>query len=476
MADSLNLGARVKVLRRRAGLTQAQLAERLEISPSYVNLIEKNRRPLTVPLLLKIAREFKVDLESFAVDETEKLATDLMEVFADPLFEGHRIKSTDVRELAQTHTGVGRSVLTLYNALRTSRDSADNLAEQVADGMATEQAGLPSEEVSDFIQHHMNHFPALEDAAERLWADARLRSDRLYDGLVRYMEERLDVRVQVATVAAMEGSVRRYDPERRVLLMSEVLAPRSRMFQVAHQLGLLTCGDIFDELQQDEILTTEESRKVSRVALANYYAAALLMPYERILEAAETERYDIELLGHRFRTSFEQVCHRLTTLRRRGFEGIPFHFVRVDIAGNVSKRFSASGIRIARFSGLCPRWNIFRAFLTPGLINVQMSEANDDERYFCIARTVNHGRAGFHAQPTMHAVALGCHIDHAPKLVYGDGMDLRSDKLVVPIGTACRLCDRRDCEQRAFPALTTPLRIDENDRGLSFYAPAARPE
>jgi predicted transcriptional regulator len=195
------------------------------------------------------------------------------------------------------------------------------------------------------------------------------------------------------------------------------------------------------------------------------------MPYQSFLEAARTERYDIDLIGHRFRASFEQTCHRLTTLRRPGAEGVPFHMVRVDIAGNISKRFSASGLRFARFSGACPRWSVFEAFTTPGLIRTQLSQMPDGAAYFWIARTVSRESGGWHSPRSMVALGLGCEASRARELVYADGIDLENREVMVPVGTTCRLCERMDCEQRAFPPLQHPLRVNENVRGLSFYAP-----
>jgi hypothetical protein len=250
-----------------------------------------------------------------------------------------------------------------------------------------------------------------------------------------------------------------------------VLPPRSRRFQLAHQVGLITQSEILDRLIRDESLTTQESRSLARVALANYFAAALLMPYQPFLDAAKAERYDIELLAHRFGASFEQVCHRLTTLRRPGSEGVPLHFLRIDIAGNISKRFSGSGIRFARFSGACPRWNVHAAFMTPGMIRTQLSRMEDGAVYFCIARTVRSDRGGYNAPHTVQAIGLGCEVRYARELVYSDGVDVDNPNAATPVGVTCRICSHLDCEQRAFPALQHPLRIDENVRGVSFFAP-----
>jgi predicted transcriptional regulator len=259
-----------------------------------------------------------------------------------------------------------------------------------------------------------------------------------------------------------------------VLYLSEVLRRGSRNFQLAYQVGLLAQAAALDRIAADPHLTSESSRALARVALANYFAGAVLMPYRPFLDAARAERYDIELLCHRFRASFEQTCHRLTTLRRPGAEGVPFHMVRVDIAGNISKRFSASGLRFARFSGACPRWAVFEAFTTPGMIRTQLSRMPDGATYFWIARTVSREGGGFHAPRSMLGVALGCEASLAKELVYADGVNLESREAVVPVGLTCRLCERMDCEQRAFPPLQHPLKVNANVRGVSFYAPVER--
>jgi hypothetical protein len=316
----------------------------------------------------------------------------------------------------------------------------------------------------------VNYFPELEDGAELLWRSGMLAGD-LYEGMVHYLDDHHGVEVRIATAAAMQGAVRRYDPAKRVLTLSEALRRGSRNFQVAYQVGLLTQQAALERLARDPLLTTDESRALCRVALASYFAGAVVMPYEPFLAAARSERYDIEVLGNRFRASFEQVCHRLTTLRRRGVEGVPFHFVRIDVAGNISKRFSASGLRFARFSGACPRWNVFAAFLTPGMIRTQLSQMPDGATYFWVARTLRKSSGGYHAPHGMFALGLGCEVRYAKELVYADGVDLGNREAIVPVGVTCRLCERMDCEQRAFPSLQHPLQVHENVRGVSFYAP-----
>ncbi len=474
-SETSSIAARVRSFRRRENMSQVQLAERLSISPGYLNLIEHNRRPLTASLLIKLAQIFQLDLQAFSPEGEARLSADLLEVFGDAVFESQDITTAEVRDLVVQSPTIARALLTLYQAYRSAQESADTLAMKLSEGEALpgiDRSRLPTEEVNDLIQRHGNYFAELEEGAEAVWRRADLSIANVYDGLVRYLQDVEGVEVRVETVGAMRGALRRYDPERRVLTLSEVLRRGSRNFQVAHQLGLLTQRPALDRIAREASLIGE-AEEMARVALANYFAGAVLMPYEPFLEAARSERYDIVVLSNRFRTSFEQVCHRLTTLRRPGAEGVPFHFVRIDVAGNISKRFSASGFRFARFSGACPRWNVFAAFLTPGMIRTQLSQMPDGSMFFWVARTIRKDAAGYHAPHTVFAVGIGCDVRDARKLVYADGVNVDSREAAVPVGVTCRLCDRMDCEQRAFPPLQHPLKIDEHVRGISFYAPVA---
>jgi len=471
------LGHKVRTLRRRERLSQSELASRLGISASYLNLIENNHRPLPSALLLRLAEMFEVELHSFAADDESRLTAALFEVLSDPLFEAEEVMASDVRELPSQNPAVARALISLYGAYRGANAAADALSARLFEGERAGRVGLnhvSSEEVSDLIQRHNNHFPELELAAERLWQEAKLEPNDLYSGLVRHLKKAHGVHVRIVPAGAPERLLRQYDPAERTLLLSELLPNRSRKMQLAYQIGLLTQADVLQRLTDDPLLTSEPSNTLARVALANYFAAAVLMPYEAFLAAAREVRYDVDVIGRRFGTSFEQVTHRLTTLRRPKAEGIPFHMIRIDVAGNISKRFSASGISIARFSGACPRWNIFTAFATPGMIRIQLSRMPDGSSYFCIARTVQADNHGYHSPPRVHAVGLGCSLGRARELIYADGLNLDNLAAAVPVGVSCRLCERTHCEQRVFPPLREPIVIDENRRGVSIYAPVPR--
>jgi predicted transcriptional regulator/transcriptional regulator with XRE-family HTH domain len=472
------LGNKVRQLRKRRGLTQAKLAEQLGISASYMNLIEHNRRAVTVPVLLRLADVLGADLGQFTPDDEARLVGELTEVFGDSTLAGHEVGPSDLADLVQTSPSACRAVLDLYRAYRSVRDEARAMAERYAGGAAAGAGDPvpPEDQVTDLIQQHHNYFPGLEAAAERLSDATPPGTGEIDRQLVRHLLEQHGVTVEVVPGDPGGSVVRRFDLAQRKLMLSEVLAPRSRNFQLAHQVALLGCRDEIDAVLARARPTTPDARALARVALANYFAGAVLMPYAAFLEATREVRYDVEMLGHRFRTSFEQVCHRLTTLQRPGAGGVPFHFVRVDIAGNVSKRFAASGIRFSRYGGSCPRWNVHAAFLSPGFIRTQISRMPDGTTFFCIARTVRKEGGGFLVPQTRLAIGLGCEISHARELVYADGVDLDNLGAAVPIGVTCRLCERTDCRQRAFPPLLHAMDVNENVHGASFYMAETRPE
>ncbi len=478
MNRKVMLGHKIRRLRRELNLTQAQMAERLGLSPSYFNLIENNQRPATVNLLLKLSQAFEIDMQTFADTDEVRLVNQLTEVFGDPLFRDADIKKHDLRELAVVAPTLGEAVLELYQAYREAHDAARALAERVADRdklQLLQTKAFPLEEVRDFLQAQGNHFPDLEVAAEGLWRDAGLDGEDLYRGLVEHLQRRHQVKVKRMPIEVMGHALRRFDLHSRRLLLSELIVPQARAFQLAVTIARLEHGRLIDAIVDEANFSGDEARGLARIGLANYVAGAVQLPYDRFIQAVRDLRYDIELLQHRFDATFEQVCHRLTTLQRPNARGVPFFLIRVDKAGNVSKRFSAAPLQFARFGGACPRWNVYDAFATPGTLITQLAEMTDGKRCFFIARTVSKTGGGSKTPPQQFALALGCEVAHAPNLVYADGLSLDSDA-AVPIGINCRLCERLDCSQRAYPPLNHKLIIDENKRGQSAFTftPAAQ--
>jgi predicted transcriptional regulator/transcriptional regulator with XRE-family HTH domain len=466
MARKALLGAKLRRLRQDRGLTQAQMAGELGISPSYLNLIEHNERPVTVALLLKLGKAFDVDLQALSDDDERKLTLALREVFADGALQQHEIRPEEVQELVGASPRAARAIIDLYRAFRSAREDAQALVLSTAPASAKggRRITLPTEEARDFFHDRTNHFPAIEDAAEALWREGQLDADDLDRGL------RAELKRRGVTVAiANDGALRRYDAGSRTLTLSALLGRASRVFHMAYHLGLSDAGPAIDAILAEAKLASKETETLCRVGLVNYFAGAVLMPYEAILAAAREARYDIDVLGRRFDVSFEQVCHRLSTLQRPGARGVPFYLVRVDIAGNISKRFSAAGFHFSRFGGSCPRWIVFDAFRTPGLIRTQLARLPDGTAFFCIARTVSKESAGWHAPASQLAIGLGCDIGHARELVYADGLDLERADAATEIGVGCRLCERADCRQRAFPPLQHRLLLDERVKGVGAY-------
>lgn len=467
-------GRKVRGLRLKAGLSQADLAQRIGISASYLNLIEHERRPVTAGVLVRLAQVLDIDLRSVASGLDAQLVQDLLEVFSDPLFEGAAPAEAELRDLAASSPEAARAITRLHHAYSQAQSSARTLASRVLDhedlpGSAS--AEMSPEQVTEFLQERRNHFPELEAQAERVWKDGHLEGEDLFAALCGYLERRLQVRVSVLKVGAMRGAVRRYDPAKRTLELSEVLRRGSRNFHLAYQIGLLEDSELLDRLTRHPSLASDEARTLGRVTLSSYFAAAVLMPYAEFLAAAEAERYDLDVLQHRFRANFEQVCHRLCTLQRPGAEGVPLFMVRIDVAGNISKKFSANSVRFPRYGGICPLRNVHAAFLQPNVLRLQVSRLPDGVAFFSVARTIRRHRGGYHTPEIIHAIELGCEIDAAHRLVYADGMDLSKLAGVVPVGTTCRLCERMGCGARAFPSIQAPLAVDENVRGVSFFAP-----
>ena len=475
MQGKVMAGQRVRRLRRERGLTQARMAAQLGISTSYLNLIERSQRPVTVPFLLKLGQAFDIDLQRFAEDDEGRVTAQLREVFGDPLFARSRLGDQDIRDAAQASPALGDAVIHLFRAYRdlleNTVNGAKGLSADGADGPAAPvagAAGVPSEEVQDVIQARSGYFPELEEAAERLWGDAGLDADSLQEGLRAVLADAHGLKVRIMPADVMHDLVRRYDRHGRRVLLSDALAPEERVFQLAHQLALLGWHELLDDIA-DQSGLQGEARRLLAIALADYFAGACIMPYERFHAAAEALDYDIDLLGRRFGASFEHVCQRLVALQRPGAKGVPFFLVHLDCAGNVLRRLDGGGFRFARFGGLCPRWGVHRAFQAPGETRLDIVEMRDGARFLTLARMVARPGAG-HALPGQQlVVVIGCPLSHANRLVYGSGLDPERPPGVTPIGVNCRLCERTDCSARAYPPAGRRLIVDENQQGLTPY-------
>lgn len=472
-ADSgkkLFVGPRFRRLRQQLGLSQTQIAEGLGISPSYVNLIERNQRPVTAQLLLRLAETYDLDLRDLATADEDRFFAELNEVFSDPLFRQIDVPKQELRDLAELCPGVTHALQRLYAAYTEARRGETLVAAQIAgrdDAPAFE--ANPIERVRDLIEANRNYFPELEQAAEALRDEINVAHHELFGALSARLREKHSVSVRIMPLDVMRETLRRFDRHRRQLLISELIDPPGRAFQLAFQIALIEHSTVLDGLAARAGALDDTAKRLYRVTLANYFAAAAMMPYTAFHGAAESLGYDLSVLGQRFNAGFEHVCHRLTTLQRPNARGVPFFMLRVDTAGNVSKRFSSGTFPFSKFGGTCPLWNVHATFDTPGRLLTQVIELPDGSRYFSLAQTVRRPPAPYPQPQPRHAIGLGCDVRYAAKLVYAAGLDLAKAE-PTPIGVNCRLCERENCAQRAEPPLTRTLLLDENTRRVTSFA------
>nr|WP_157340790.1 short-chain fatty acyl-CoA regulator family protein [Bradyrhizobium pachyrhizi] len=463
------VGPRFRRIRQQLGLSQTQIAEGLGISPSYINLIERNQRPVTAQILLRLAETYDLDLRDLATADEDRFFAELNEIFSDPLFRQIDLPKQELRDLAELCPGVTHALQRLYAAYTEARRGETLVAAQMADREGSQFDANPIERVRDLIEANRNYFPELETAAENLRDELNVPTEGLFTALTTRLREKHSILTRVMPVDVMRETLRRFDRHRRQLLISELVDSSGRSFQLALQIGFVECGAAIDAIVSRAGPLDDTARRLYRITLANYFAAAAMMPYQAFHSAAEALSYDVHVLAQRFNAGFEQVCHRLTTLQRPNARGVPFFLLRVDNAGNVSKRFSSGTFPFSKFGGTCPLWNVHSTFDMPDRLLSQVIELPDGTRYFSIAQMVRRPVAPYPQPQPRFAIGLGCEIRHAAKLVYATGMDLEKVE-GTPIGVNCRLCERENCSQRAEPPITRTLILDETTRRVSSFA------
>jgi predicted transcriptional regulator/plasmid maintenance system antidote protein VapI len=465
----LFLGVRLKRLRRELGLTQSRMAEDLGVSPSYLNHLERNQRPVTAQVLLRLAEVYDIDVRSLSADQDAAGAQDLSEVLADQLFRDLGIPRHEIAEVAENAPGVADAIVRLYRAYDDRRRLADLGAfDRSEDGEGPGPAITPSDWVRDYIQSQRNFFADLDEMGETLAAELKPEVQGFVTSARNRLAERHGVQVRVLPMEVLPDSIRRYDHHRRRLMLSELLGGPGRAFAIAYQLALLEHDAELNTMVERSGAPVGPTRRLLKVSLANYLAAATMMPYETFRDTCEKTLYDIALVRARFGASFEQVCHRLTTLSRPTARGVPFFMLRVDSAGNISKRFAGAAFPFSRFGGTCPRWKIHSAFRTPGKIITQIVETPDGARYFTLSRTVWRIASPYAEEDSELAVGLGCELKHAGRLIYARGLDL-ANPVVTEIGPACRVCERPVCPQRAAEPVSRTLTVDDFTKSISPY-------
>ncbi|PZQ83281.1 MAG: XRE family transcriptional regulator [Ancylobacter novellus] len=475
MSKKVFAGHAVRHVRERLGLTQIDFARRLSLSPSYINQIESNQRPVTAAVLLAISRTFDVDITRFGADDLDRIVADLREALADPVFRGMEPSLQDLKNATTHAPAFAHAFLRLHGAMRrleerrAAHDDAVVSVDRAVDGGAPPEDArnlAPYEEVRDHFHYIDNYVDGLDRAAEERNAalDLFARADAV-EVLVQHLRQRHDIVVDVAPADELDAPLLAYDRRRRTAALSRTQGRAGQAFRLAALIARFEQSERIDQHVLDAGFRSNTAREVCRLSLQNYYAGALILPYRRFARLAREKRHDLDLLAAMTGASLEQVCHRLSTLQRPGEKGVPFYFLKVDRAGNVIKRHSATRFQFARYGGACPVWNVHEAFEQPARTLVQVGEMPDSVRYLCLARAASRPPTRHGQRERRFALGLGCEISYAGELVYSDGLDLRAAS-VAPLGVNCRICPRAACPERAFPPLDREIALDPDRRGV----------
>jgi XRE family transcriptional regulator, fatty acid utilization regulator len=460
------VGPQLRQLRRERHQTQAEMAKVLGVSPGYVNLLENNERSLSIRVLMALADHYGVDWRDIVTDKTSNQLAELRSVIKDPMFSA----TPDLTELRAAIDHAPTLVEQFLHLYGVHRNTLERMMRQ-GPGVATDRLLATSAEavVHDFFRDNSNYFHDLELAAETLRAMEANEPDDIYVTLKARLLNTHGIRIKRRTIEEMTQALRVYDKENRVIYLSEALDYSNVTFQLAHVVCLIELQELLKKLTSIKKINAKTSLARCHVELANYFAAAFLMPYEPFLREAESMGYDIDRLAARFGVSFEQTCHRLTTLQRPGAQGVPFFFLRVDKAGNVTKRFNSTSFHLAEYGGACPVWQVHMAFRLAGVIIPQFVELPDGDRFFTVNRTVDRPTTNFETQDHRLAVSLGCELKYAEKLGYVAAYNLDDERIFSRIGINCHVCPRQACSQRAHQPLFMDLPLDTSRRGKTRY-------
>ncbi len=460
--QKLYAGAKLRETRLGLGLTQKAFAQKLGVSLPYLNQMENNNRPVSTGVVLALAQEFGFDVTQLSTGDAERMVTDMREALADPVFGDTAPPLADLRLAASNAPALARAFLELHRNYRQTHERLASLDEALGREGSTLRPS-PWEEVRDFFHYCDNYIDAVDRAAEHFAAPKGQRRN-----VEQAATETLN-QLGIGLKYEKGATLRRFDADTGTLTLAANAAGATRRFQLLHQLALITQNDLLEAMLDLARFHSDAARAIAKIGLANYFAGAALLPYTAFQQAAADTRHDLEQLADMFGASIEQVAHRLSTLQRPGAKGVPFFFVRVDQAGTITKRHSATRLQFARFGGACPLWNVHQAFETPGRFLRQLAETPDGVRYVCLARDVSKPGGSFRAPVRRYAIGLGCEVTHADRLIYADDLDTNNPQAFEPIGISCRICERKTCHQRSVPPLERPLSIDPNRRGVLPY-------
>ena len=467
---NLKIGPKIKAFRRQLGLQANKLAEDLSISPSYLNLIEAGKRKIDGDLLLKICERLNIDLSHLNAKSDINLENTISEILDDKLFEDLDILAPEVKDLVSTNPKIGKAIVRLGDILKKKDHELINKIEKISGKIVDNRKNsFPGEVISDFLQEQKNYFPKLEEFANKVFQKIQIDNRTRYLSLCEYLKKEYSITVKDVIPEENKPFSKIYNKQNKELLLSDYSSLETKKLHAAAQIAQLGAMKEVDYYLSKFSFPTLESKNLTKVALLNYCGAAILMPYKPFHTECKKLKYDLELLQNTFATSFEQVAHRVTCLQDPKLPGIPFHMLRVDMAGNISKRFSLSGIEIPRYGGACPRWNVYSAFTRPGVMQVAVSKMTNGEKYVCIARTVEKGIGRYGQAKSILSIGLGCDAKYAKDFVYTQNLNIQDKQNEIPIGVSCRTCDRLDCSQRAFPPLHKKFDVDINSRGVSIY-------
>lgn len=458
-------GSRLRELRAERGIKQADFAETIGISTSYLSQIEHDDRPLTPTLLDRLQKLFPLEWEEVAAEAGDRRAGALREAAADPLFSASPLSPEQLERAALQQPQLAEQFVALHAAYRRAGQRLQIIDEALTGGTA-EGSRLPWEEVRDWFHEAGNYVDTLDRAAEELATGLRGQS---LSPPIEAIERRLRNGLGISIAYQQSQTLRDFDATMRHLIVDPSQPLESRRFQLAHQLAALALSQEIAAVVEGSPLRTAAARQLLHVGLANYAAGALLMPYSSFRASARGVRHDIDRLRLDYGVSFEQACHRLSTLQRPGARGVPMFFCRVDMAGNITKRHSATRLQFARFGGACPLWIVHEAAAIPDRILFQLAETPDGLRYVSMAKGLVKPSGSYARAPRRYAVALGCEAQYAADFVYADGVDIDAPQAAARIGPSCRICPRDNCDQRAFPPSDRPILVDPDRRDVVPY-------
>jgi predicted transcriptional regulator/DNA-binding XRE family transcriptional regulator len=470
--DSAVIGQRLRELRLQRGIKQSDLARQLGISAAYLNLLEKGRRNMQLPLLIKALEALSIKLDRFMESVGSRPDDVLAHLLNDPLAKTLELEQADLTAL-RAEPRVATTIAALFHLYKNTRAQLDTAITKLETGAPPPIGYAPGDEVTDFLEANKNYFPELEAEADRVRRDAGLPRRFVSDQLAQVLRDRFELDVSIASPSGPSSVVRALDLEQGTLRLSSSLSEHALKFQLGHVIGLMLIDDsnLDKRLFKGKSFRHAETPRLIKIHLANYFAGAVSLPYMDFFEEVTRTRYDVETVATSFESSYEAVAHRMCNLADPKRPGVPLHFLRVDVAGNISKRYSASGLRFPHGHGTCPKWAVHASFLTPAIITTQYSRMPDGSVYFCFAKVISDPAAGSIVRGTVYSIGLGTTADNAHHFVYADGLPKASERTAVPCGITCRFCERTDCNQRSAPSYKFAFSVDEYIKKDNFFSP-----